>query len=129
MRSSIGIVGAFALLASCSQPVFARDQGQFEGADPGRAAWFKSLQQPDKRPALYGCCDVSDCKPVESELRGDGHYWAKLNDIWAPIPEEKIETDPETLQRNPTGMAVACWMGEPGKNLWIYCFEPWETLL
>lgn len=118
--------------AFCAQPAMARDQGQFENSDPGRAAWFKSLTRPDKRPDKFGCCDQSDCKPVESDLRADGHYWAKLNDdIWVQVPNEKIETDPETIQKNPTGMAVACWMGKPGEGgyLYWYCFLPWETLL
>lgn len=87
-----------------------------EGADLNSpiAQWYRSLQRPD---VIGGCCDVSDCRPVESRTSDDGQAYEILIDHrWLRVPEEKILHN----ARNPTGQAVACYM--PG--LGILCYIP-----
>lgn len=82
-------------------------------ADPSLAPWFRDLQQPGGA----SCCDVSDCRPVDSRTVGD-HYEALLEDgRWLAIPTDRV-IHPKT---NPIGRAVLC------KSPWsdaVYCFSP-----
>lgn len=118
------IVTAAALWGGFLLPAWARDDGRYANVDPIRKAWFHSLKQPGTG---ISCCDSSDCKPVEYDVR-KGVYWAHLSDDrgdwgWHEIPPEKVITDPDVLRRNPTGSAVACWLGSPEKPH-LYCFVP-----
>ncbi len=112
-------------------PAMARDNGQYDQTTP-RAQWFRSLERPDMRPAHYGCCSEADCREVETRIVS-GHYEVKIEGVFYPFPDEKIERDPEILKANPTGSAVACWLGWPNnahesKYINWYCLEPWDEL-
>lgn len=49
------------LLASCAQPAFARDNGQWSGASEARRQWFSGLVQPDSSPSWpISCCGAAD---------------------------------------------------------------------
>lgn len=84
--------------------------------------WFRSLRQPD-HPAM-GCCDLSDCRMVETRVNASGNYEALLTPqthgqvgmfepTWVEIPMDKT-----VFTSNPTGKAVACWTPVRG----IICF-------
>ena len=94
----------------------ARDLGQWEGADPAIAAWFKNLKQPDN-PAI-SCCGESDAYFADDfEVDGDQYVAIVTDDrpdapLRRPhvppgtrivIPKHKIKHD----QGNPTG-AESC---------------------
>ena len=97
------------------------------GSDPNSetSKWYRSLERPD----LGGsCCDVSDCRPVESRSAGD-HFEAFVDrktfgveapDAWLSIPNEKLLHN----QRNLTGRAVLCWLKSTGPMCFV---RPWET--
>ena len=85
-------------------------------ADESRAAWFKSLKQPDTG---YSCCDLSDCRVTEgAEWRQDG-WWAPVFGTMTKMPPNK------TLWRkvSPDGGAVICHGGMPETPV-IFCFVP-----
>lgn len=104
------------------------------GSDPSSplAAWFHTLQVPQGNASMSGmlCCDIADCRPVRSEFRGDGHYWAFIDsatypddplnpavghapNAWLMVPDGVILPAKE----NPTGEPVACWYAQA-----IRCF-------
>jgi len=90
--------------------------------------WYRSLRVPDieGKPTDQSCCDLSDCRPVESRVTPTG-YEALLTPQthsqfgvdaprWVKVPEGAILRN----TRNPdgTGRAVVCWM--PGRG--VICF-------
>lgn len=115
-------LAALLLAFLAAAPALARDDGRYANADPIRRAWFKSLKHGG-----ISCCDESDCRAVEYDVRG-GKFWAHLVDErgdlgWREIPDDKVITDLDILRRNPTGSAVACWLGQT-----VYCFVPGSGL-
>jgi hypothetical protein len=57
---------------------------------------------------------MADCRNVQAEIRGDGHWWAWVDtktfpdrapNAWVQVPDEAV------LHRhdNPTAEAVLCW--------------------
>lgn len=82
-----------------------------EGADPSLGPWFQGLKRPDTNTS---CCDVTDCRPVESRTEGD-RYQALVDGKWIDIPNEKV-IHPSS---NPVGRAVLC-----ASPAMIYCFAP-----
>jgi len=94
----------------------------------GHSEWFRALRQPDAPE--FGCCDLSDCRMVETRVNARGNYEALLTvqthgqvglaeDTWIEIPMEKT-----VFTGNPTGKAVVCWTATRG----VLCFvRPMET--
>src|ERR1700677_1356703 len=103
--TGVSILLAIGIVIGVAAISHSKDAGQWSTAPAERRQWFHDLTRPDMRtPASdnrYGCCDESDCMPVDSKLDG-GHWWAKIDDQWELVPDEKVETDPKTLRTNPT---------------------------
>ena len=77
-----------------------------------RAAWFKSLMQPDTG---LSCCDISDCMKTRAEFRSGG-WIADVRGVWTPIPPRAVLRDPPSID----GEAYVC--SSPARK--IYCFIP-----
>lgn len=94
-------------LACLLSPVAAQD----------RAAWFKSLRQPDTG---MSCCDISDCKKTQAKW-SKGGWSAIVRGYPRAIPPNII------LKNNPSidGEAYVCASeyGPPDKAQ-LYCFIP-----
>lgn len=101
------------LLTICASN--ARDNGQWEGADPAISAWYKSLMQPD-HPNI-SCCGEADAYWADTVLTKDGKLIAVITDdrddaplgrhhvpigTQIEIPPNKIKWD----KGNPTGHIV-----------------------
>lgn len=81
---------------------------------------FKDWIRDQKQPAGSGgsCCDWSDGRPVEAEIRGQ-HWWAHVTpahwpgiaDRWIEIPDERVNKG-----RNPIGLPIL-WLAVPHE--WI----------
>ena len=126
--TGISILLAIGIVIGVAAISHGKDAGEWSTAPAERKQWFQDLVRPDHRPERWGCCDQSDCRPVESKLDA-GHWWAKIEDKWEQVPDEKVEKDPHTLRSNPTGSAVACYTHYNRNPLTWYCFIPWETLI
>ena len=82
------------------------------GADGSLAPWFQSLSAPGSNAS---CCSIADCRNVQAEIRGDGHWWAWVDsrtfpdrapNAWIMVPDDVI------LKRhdNPSGeKRWLCW--------------------
>jgi hypothetical protein len=108
----------------------ARDLGQWEGANPAIAAWFKNLKQPDN-PAI-SCCGESDAYFADDfEVEGDQYVAIVTDDrpdapLRRPhvppgtrivIPKHKIKHD----QGNPTGHGIVFY--NPVSAV-VHCYVP-----
>jgi hypothetical protein len=101
-------------------PTLARDNGQWEGADPVVRQWFQSLKQPD-HPRL-SCCGEADAFEADNFEVEDDHYVAVITDgkgvipngtrIKVPNPKMKFDSG------NPTGHGII-FIGNQGQ---IYCY-------
>ncbi len=116
-----------------TQPAMARDFGQYAETPDYIRKWFNDLKQPDHRD--FGCCSEADCRPVESKIKPDGSYQAKIEGFWVDVPNQKIERDPRVLQRNPLRQPIACVLAYPFTldneakiTVNWFCFEPWDEL-
>ena len=115
-RAAVAVAIAVGILASAR----ARDNGQWEGADPHMRQWFQSLKQPD-HPRL-SCCGEADAFEADSfEIEGD-HYVAVITDgkgiipngTKMPVPNGKMKWD----AGNPTGHGII-FIGVAGA---LYCY-------
>jgi len=110
----VAIAGLLAL------PTLARDNGQWEGADPAIRAWFQSLRQPD-HPRL-SCCGEADAFEADTFEAEDNHYVAVITDgkgiipngTRIAVPNQKMKVD----AGNPTGHGII-FIGSQGQ---IYCY-------
>jgi hypothetical protein len=66
--------------------------------DDDLSAWYRSLQTPSGA----SCCNMTDCSPVEAEIRGD-HWEAKIDGEWRMVPPEVI-----LKRENMDGRPIAC---------------------
>lgn len=104
----------------------AEADGLFTTGDPGRGAWFQSLNRNDTHTS---CCDVSDCRHVAARQRADGIWEAKATmpkegwpsqaqfaaDGWVVIPAEIVLQRPLSID----GEAYLCMT-----YVQMYCFIP-----
>lgn len=114
-----GVAVLAALLALATSPARAAAPG---GTDPNSdaARWYHSLLRPDTGT---GCCDVSDCRPVNARQRLD-HWEVFIDrrsyvggpDDWVAVPDAKVLHGRE----NPEGLPVACWL----RSMGVLCFVP-----
>jgi hypothetical protein len=117
MKLTISLAAIAGLLAL---PTLARDNGQWEGADPAVRAWFQSLKQPD-HPRL-SCCGEADAFEADSFEVEEDHYVAVITDgrgiipngTKCPVPKRKMKFD----SGNPTGHGII-FIGNQGQ---IYCY-------
>lgn len=121
MTPSQGIVAVIflAIITLIGASVLARAD---DAAD--RAAWFKSLKQPVSK---ISCCDVSDCRVVDSDQDAAGAWVAiprpgDLVNPWlagkrVPVPDDRVLKDKVGLD----GEAYLC--SQPS-TAHIYCFVP-----
>lgn len=77
--------------------------------------WYKSLRQPGTG---ISCCDISDCRPVEARTSGEGWEF-DASGRWVAVPSTKVIQN----KPNPTGRAVACYVGA-GDTVVLFCFVP-----
>jgi hypothetical protein len=117
MQRSILAVGIAGLLL---MPALARDNGQWEGADPAIREWFQSLRQPD-HPRV-SCCGEADAFEADNFEAEDDHYVAIItngkgvipNGTRIAVPNRKMKFD----SGNPTGHGII-FIGNQGQ---IYCY-------
>jgi hypothetical protein len=101
-------------------PALARDNGQWEGADPAIREWFQSLRQPD-HPRV-SCCGEADAFEADAFEAEDDHYVAIItngkgvipNGTRIAVPNRKMKFD----SGNPTGHGII-FIGNQGQ---IYCY-------
>lgn len=83
----------------------------------GPTNWWQSLRQPGTG---LSCCNIADCAYTQARFR-QGHWQAKVGDLWRDIPDDKVLKDEVT----PDGHAVVCngsLSFSPSPV--IYCFIP-----
>ena len=85
-----------------------------EGADQSLAPWFKSL----KTPSGTSCCDVSDCRQVQTRTVGGDVEAFVTKDVYGPSAPDAWVKVPQSIwirgRENPTGEPVLCWfLGRP----------------
>lgn len=81
------------------------------------AQWYKGLSRPiPGGDSVFHCCDVSDCRPVEARITGD-KWMVEIGGKEWEVPDMVIIHGKD----NPTGRAVACWVGVPPH---FFCFVP-----
>jgi hypothetical protein len=92
--------------------------GTVQAMDDGR--WAQSPLKPwfDSLKSKKGfCCSVADGQETEYEMR-DNHYWAPIDGIWQPVPEEAVIVEP-----NKVGRAMKWIYMENGQKR-FRCFLP-----
>lgn len=128
-----------AFLASCAQPLPARDSGQWSEASPERSAWFESLMQPDtlsftKPRSCCGDADAYEADLFEVDSAGDiiaivtdgtGNDHGKItipDGTRIMVPAKKVVTG-DQAKTNPTGHGwVFVRFDEDGDSESVYCF-------
>jgi hypothetical protein len=111
----------FAIFAALIAPLVHLRAAPPTDFERGHSDWFRSLQAPD---GSGSCCDLTDCRTVETRINARGNYEALLTPqshgqvgmfepAWVEIPMEKT-----IFTSNPTGKAVACWTAARG----VICF-------
>ena len=103
------------LLLFFAAPALARDDGQWEGANPAVREWYRSLMRPDA--PLNSCCGEADAYWCDDISVRAGKTYCKITDdrpdkpLGRPhipvgtefeIPNEKLKYD----RGNPTGHAI-----------------------
>src|SRR5215470_5430584 len=71
--------------------VRAKDDGRY--AQSPLKPWFDSLKSKKGF-----CCSVADGQETEYEMR-DNHYWAPIDGVWQPVPDEALITEPNKVGR------------------------------
>lgn len=82
--------------------------------------WFESLRLPGTEgdgPYGVGCCGVADCHVVPARTDRTGWQIYAENKWWG-VPKRTILDKRD----NPTGGAVACWIGKEPTPKNILCF-------
>jgi hypothetical protein len=90
--------------------VRAMDNGQYVNSP--LKPWFDSLKSKKGF-----CCSVADGQDTEYEMR-DKHYWAPIDGVWQPVPDEAVITEP-----NKVGRAMKWIYMENGQKR-FRCFLP-----
>lgn len=119
---------AAAFLLVLAQPAPARDLGQWEGADPAIASWYRTLKQPDR--TSQSCCGEADAYWADKvEIGPNGETVAIITDdrpdepLQRPhvpigtkivVPAHKLKWD----AGNPTGHVVIFLAAD----LSVYCY-------
>jgi hypothetical protein len=90
------------------------------GADPDSPVgqWFQGLARDDG----MSCCEVSDCRPIETgELRYDDSdgLQVKVEAQWQDVPEYKIVRRSD----NPLGKSIVC-----RAKAEVFCVIPYSGL-
>jgi len=117
MRQAVFVAAIAGLTAV---PTLARDNGQWENADPAIRQWFQSLKQPD-HPRL-SCCGEADAFEADTFEAEDNHYVAVITDGKGVIPNGTRIAVPNGKMKfdsgNPTGHGII-FIGNQGQ---IYCY-------
>jgi hypothetical protein len=93
-----------------TSPVAAMDDGRY--AQSPLKPWFDSLKSKKGF-----CCSVADGQETEYEMR-DNNYWAPIDGVWQPVPQEAVITEP-----NKVGRAMKWIYMENGQKR-FRCFLP-----
>jgi hypothetical protein len=72
--------------------VRAMDDGRW--AQSPLKPWFDSLKSKKGF-----CCSVADGQETEYEMR-DNRYWAPIDGVWQPVPDEAVITEPNKVGRD-----------------------------
>lgn len=110
------------LVSSCSEPVFAFDNGDHGDVPDNIKSWFKSVKSPNGVP----CCDISDGHRTTWRATRDGGYEVPIKnpedpdgtDHWYPVPPSAIIYN----AGNPTGDAIVWWVRQGKDTYYIRCF-------
>ena len=125
MRALLACLFASLFFAAAAGSAFARDDGQWRGADPRIRAWFQSLREPDN-PAIP-CCGNADAYYADEYQTKDGKLYAKITNnrghsvptgTIVEIPRSKIVKD-----ANLSGHIILFLGGDP-KTPVVYCYVP-----
>lgn len=119
-----------ALLALACLPALARDYGQWDGADPFIASWFKSLMQPDN--PTVPCCGEADAYWADEYVAHGDQYLVTITDDRpdGPLRRPHIPAGTQILvpnskvqwkHGNPTGHSIL-FISASAQS--VYCFVP-----
>jgi hypothetical protein len=106
------MIRAVTLLAvlALSVPVVAAPP---DGADPNSPLgnWYRSLKVPGTGQS---CCNVTDCRPVDSAWIEGDRWHARIGDRVIDIPANRV-----LRRENPDGRGILC------RSVWaVLCFVP-----
>lgn len=110
-------VALFLLVSSCSEPVFAFDNGQYGDVPDNVRSWFKSVRSPRGVP----CCDEADGhRTTWDKHPGSDNYWVPIEGEWREVPPEAVVYN----AGNPVGEAVVWYVKQGTNTYYIRCFVP-----
>lgn len=127
-RRVLARVVAVAIIATLGiGAAFARDDGQWGGADPAIREWYKGLMQPDVPTA--SCCGEADAYWADEVHVRDGKTYAVITDDRDDAPLHRphvdigteIEVPPNKLKwdrGNPTGHGVVFM----SRSRYLFCY-------
>jgi hypothetical protein len=110
---------------SASPLARARDNGQWENADPKIRAWFNALRQPDN-PAV-SCCGDADAYFADLVEVRDGRMLATITDSRGnPIPEGTvIEVPPHKVNKDENLIGrIIIFLGGSARRPIVFCYVP-----
>jgi hypothetical protein len=84
-----------------------------DGADPNSSlgTWYRSLKVPGTGQS---CCNVTDCRPVDSAWIEGERWHARIGDRIIDIPADRVLS-----RENPDGRGILC------RSVWeALCFVP-----
>jgi hypothetical protein len=84
-----------------------------DGADPNSplGIWYRSLKVPGTGQS---CCNVADCRPVDSAWIEGDRWRARIGDQVIDIPANRVLS-----RENPDGRGIIC------RSSWtVLCFVP-----
>lgn len=115
------------ILALLCGPVFGRNLGQWENADPELVEWYQSLMQPDVPGA--SCCGESDAYWADEVHVRNGKTYAVITDDRPDEPRQRPHIDVGTEveipnhklkwdRSNPTGHGIVFM----SRNRFVFCY-------
>lgn len=103
----------------------ARDDGQWESADPKVRAWFNALRQPDN--PTVSCCGDADAYFADLVEVRDGRMLATITDSRGnPIPEGTvIEVPPHKVNKDENLIGrIIIFLGGSARRPIVFCYVP-----
>lgn len=118
------VLSISALIVVLATAAFARDLGQWDGADPETRAWFNSLMQPDNK--YVSCCGDADAYFADDFRVVDGTVVVTITDNRGhalPVGTT-IAIPPNKLSREPNRLGHSIVFIGGASNDIVYCFIP-----
>jgi hypothetical protein len=106
------VIRAFTFLAMMTFPM-PLEAAPPDGADPNSVlgSWYRSLKVPGTGQS---CCNVTDCRPVDSAWIEGDRWHARIDGAIIDIPASRVLS-----RENPDGRGIIC------RSVWeVLCFVP-----